>query len=70
MTTTHTDSPQTNTPDDDVIATGDLVRLRLKRLADARADYSWRRDETLARYDAALPGYPRGRRLRPDLSPA
>ena len=53
MTTTHTDSPQTNTPDDDVIASGDKVRLRLKRLADARADYSWRRDETLARYDAA-----------------
>lgn len=53
MTTTHTDSPQTNTPDDDVVASGGLVRLRLKRLADARADYSWRRDETLARYDAA-----------------
>lgn len=38
-----------------VIATGDLVRLREKRVEDAENDYGWRRDSELAGYDAAKP---------------
>lgn len=38
-----------------VIATGDLVRLREKRVEDAESDYAWRRDPELAGYDAAKP---------------
>jgi RimJ/RimL family protein N-acetyltransferase len=38
-----------------VIATGDLVRLREKRVEDAERDYEWRRDPELAAYDAAKP---------------
>jgi RimJ/RimL family protein N-acetyltransferase len=38
-----------------VVATGDLVRLREKQLEDARHDYDWRRDPELATYDAARP---------------
>jgi RimJ/RimL family protein N-acetyltransferase len=40
---------------DDLIAEGDLVRLRRKRLDDAEDDYNWRRDPELARFDAAAP---------------
>ena len=38
-----------------VIASGELVRLREKQLEDARHDYDWRRDPELATYDAARP---------------
>ena len=38
-----------------VVATGDLVRLREKRIEDAENDYEWRRDHELAEYDAARP---------------
>lgn len=38
-----------------VVASGRLVRLREKTLEDGRRDYAWRRDEELARYDAAVP---------------
>lgn len=38
-----------------IVASGVLVRLREKTLDDARRDYMWRRDEELARYDAAVP---------------
>jgi RimJ/RimL family protein N-acetyltransferase len=38
-----------------VVATGRLVVLREKHLDDAERDYSWRRDEELAEYDAARP---------------
>ena len=41
--------------EDDVIARGDRVTLRRKRLADAASDYAWRADAELARYDAAPP---------------
>ena len=40
---------------EDEIASGRLVRLRRKRLDDAEADYNWRRDPELARFDAAAP---------------
>jgi RimJ/RimL family protein N-acetyltransferase len=40
---------------EDEVARGRLVRLRRKRLSDAPNDYAWRRDEELARYDAASP---------------
>ncbi len=40
---------------DDQVAHGTLVRLRRKRLDDAEADYQWRRDPELARFDAASP---------------
>jgi [ribosomal protein S5]-alanine N-acetyltransferase len=40
---------------EDEVAKGDLVRLRRKRLSDGEADYRWRRDPELARYDAAAP---------------
>jgi RimJ/RimL family protein N-acetyltransferase len=39
----------------DSVATGPSLRLRGKRLADAPADYAWRLDPELARYDAAEP---------------
>jgi RimJ/RimL family protein N-acetyltransferase len=38
-----------------VIATGQRVRLREKRIEDAEHDYEWRRDPELAEYDAARP---------------
>ena len=37
----------------DVIASGDLVRIRQKRRRDAFQDWTWRRDADLARLDAA-----------------
>jgi ribosomal-protein-alanine N-acetyltransferase len=37
------------------IARGELVVLREKRREDAPADYAWRMDAELARYDAAKP---------------
>jgi RimJ/RimL family protein N-acetyltransferase len=40
---------------DDEIARGEKVRLRRKRMDDAPADYAWRRDPELARFDAAAP---------------
>mgnify|MGYP001156659653 CR=1 FL=1 len=40
---------------DDVVAHGAQVRLRRKRHGDAEADYRWRRDAELARFDAATP---------------
>ncbi|MFN8555874.1 MAG: GNAT family N-acetyltransferase [Dehalococcoidia bacterium] len=40
---------------DDEVASGTLVRLRRKRLDDARNDFDWRRDPELARFDAASP---------------
>jgi RimJ/RimL family protein N-acetyltransferase len=40
---------------DDEIAHGEKVRLRRKRMEDAPADYAWRRDPELARFDAAAP---------------
>ena len=40
---------------EDEVARGRLVRLRRKRASDAPNDYAWRRDEELARYDAATP---------------
>ncbi len=40
---------------DDQIACGRLTRLRRKRVSDAEADYTWRRDPELARFDAASP---------------
>ena len=40
---------------DGSIAVGEQVLLRHKRIDDALADYAWRRDEALARYDAAHP---------------
>lgn len=40
---------------DEVVARGRRVVLRKKRLADATDEYAWRRDEELARYDAAPP---------------
>ena len=43
------------TVSDDAIAQGALVRLRRKRLDDARQDYAWRADAELARFDAARP---------------
>ena len=49
MTTTHERQSEPLTRDD-VIATGVQVVLRRKRVDDAPADYSWRRDEALARY--------------------
>ncbi len=39
----------------DEVARGQLIRLRRKRLSDARQDYEWRRDPELARFDAASP---------------
>ncbi len=54
MTTTSNSRPSEKIVDD-WIAVGTKVRLRDKRLGDARSDYAWRRDETLARYDAARP---------------
>ena len=41
------------TVDSDVIATGELVRIRAKRLEDARLDWMWRTDAELAELDAA-----------------
>lgn len=38
-----------------MVARGRLVVLREKHLDDAERDYSWRRDEELAEYDAARP---------------
>jgi RimJ/RimL family protein N-acetyltransferase len=43
------------TLDSGVIASGQRVDLRVKRLSDAANDYAWRRDPVLARYDAARP---------------
>ncbi len=43
------------TTESDVIAEGDQVRLRRKRVSDAANDFAWRRDKELARYDAARP---------------
>ena len=40
---------------EDLIAEGQLIRLRRKRLADAEDDFEWRRDPELARFDAAAP---------------
>jgi RimJ/RimL family protein N-acetyltransferase len=40
---------------DDEIGRGEKVRLRHKRMDDAPADYAWRRDPELARFDAAAP---------------
>lgn len=40
---------------DDEVAVGSLVRLRRKRASDAEADYRWRRDPELAKFDAAAP---------------
>lgn len=40
---------------EDEVARGQLIRLRRKRLTDAAADYRWRRDPELARFDAASP---------------
>ncbi len=40
---------------EDEVARGRLVRLRRKRLDDAAADYRWRCDPELARFDAAAP---------------
>jgi len=40
---------------DDVAARGRRVILRQKRLSDGANDYAWRRDEELARFDAASP---------------
>jgi RimJ/RimL family protein N-acetyltransferase len=40
---------------DDVVARGERVLLRKKRLSDAAVDYSWRRDPELASFDAAKP---------------
>ena len=37
------------------IARGEMVVLREKRREDATADYAWRKDPELARYDAAKP---------------
>ena len=54
MTTTH-DPPGQSLTAEDVIASGVHVRLRRKRVGDAQADYRWRRDDDLARYDAARP---------------
>jgi RimJ/RimL family protein N-acetyltransferase len=43
------------TVDSEIILAGKRVGLRRKRLSDAPADYAWRRDPVLARYDAASP---------------
>jgi RimJ/RimL family protein N-acetyltransferase len=40
---------------EDEVARGNLIRLRRKRASDARADYEWRCDPELARFDAAPP---------------
>lgn len=40
---------------DDEVARGTYIHLRRKRLSDAEADYRWRRDPELARFDAASP---------------
>jgi RimJ/RimL family protein N-acetyltransferase len=40
---------------DSVVARGERVALREKRLEDAEDDYRWRTDPDLARYDAARP---------------
>jgi len=37
------------------VARGDRVVLRSKRVADAEADYAWRKDPELASYDASKP---------------
>jgi RimJ/RimL family protein N-acetyltransferase len=55
MTTTSDDRRVEDTLAEEWVAVGTKVRLRHKRLEDARSDYAWRRDETLARYDAARP---------------
>ena len=43
------------TTESDLIAVGELVRLRGKRLTDLDNDFAWRRDPELARFDAAQP---------------
>jgi RimJ/RimL family protein N-acetyltransferase len=40
---------------DDELGRGEKVVLRRKRMDDAPADYAWRRDPELARFDAASP---------------
>ena len=40
---------------EDVVAEGELIRLRRKRPSDAEDDYAWRCDPELARFDAAAP---------------
>lgn len=55
MTTTSDDRRVDDALAVEWVAVGAKVRLRDKRLDDARSDYGWRRDETLARYDAARP---------------
>ena len=40
---------------EDEVARGSSIILRRKRADDADADYRWRRDPELARYDAAAP---------------
>ena len=39
----------------DFVSQGGLTRLRRKRLSDAEADFRWRRDPELSRFDAATP---------------
>ena len=41
------------TVDSDVVAVGELVRIRHKRLGDARLDWAWRTDAELAELDAS-----------------
>ena len=40
---------------DGEVARGERIVLREKRISDANADFSWRTDPELARYDAARP---------------
>jgi RimJ/RimL family protein N-acetyltransferase len=42
-------------PRDDVIARGRRTVVRRKRMADAADEYTWRRDEELAHFDASNP---------------
>ncbi len=42
-------------PRDDVIARGRRTVVRRKRMADATDEYTWRRDEELAHFDASNP---------------
>ena len=38
----------------DLVAQGEKVQLRWKRMEDARDDYDWRADDELARLDATV----------------
>src|SRR3989304_1554833 len=42
-------------PHDDVVARGRRTTVRRKRLADAAAEYRWRSDPELAKFDASRP---------------